>query len=151
LTIPRLAMSWTRTDARPHQQIWETPAMINASAAIEALETQRVEALINSDVFTLRSMTHKDYVHIDARGQLRTKDEFLSSISSGKVQMLFSEISGNRIQFHGDTAIVTGIFTNRIRTPSADESRSGRHCRVYIFEDHSWQNVLHQGTEYATT
>ncbi|MFC3052835.1 nuclear transport factor 2 family protein [Kordiimonas pumila] len=112
------------------------------------MEELRARSIANGDIETLSAMTSEDYIHVDAHGNLRTKSDFLNTLSKGPAKYISYISSDNIISIHHGTAIVTGCFENTNVTPDGvKHSRTGRHVRVYIQRNNQWINTLHQGTE----
>jgi ketosteroid isomerase-like protein len=118
---------------------------------IRELEALRAEAIVQSDVASLRQMTGDEYRHIDARGQLRSKEEFLESLSGGLTHYTLYRVTDNTVVVEGDVAIVTGRFYNeQLQANGTIIAKSGRHVRVYVRRNAGWRNIVHQGTEISS-
>lgn len=119
-------------------------------AVIAALEEARAAAIVAADVATLEAMTDADYVHVEASGRVRTRAEFLETLRSGAARFERYELSDNRIQLYGDSAVVTGQFTNVLVSLDGNRTtKTARHMRVYVRRAAGWANVCHQATEIA--
>lgn len=116
---------------------------------IAALETKRTAALLTGDYSTLAAITHRDFIHVDARGELRDREAYLASVASGSVRLLTAQTSETGFVVHGDLVLVTGLFRNELQTSAGIEVRAGRHCRAYVRDGGSWLNIMHQSTEIA--
>ena len=119
-------------------------------AAIADLEAGRARAILEADVAWLKDMTDPDYIHVEATGQRRNREDFLAALASGKVRFTRYDVLENDIRIVDDVAIVSGIFQNEIEgTDVMCRQKRGRHCRIYIRRGDRWANILHQGTQIA--
>ncbi|EDM38863.1 hypothetical protein PBAL39_22360 [Pedobacter sp. BAL39] len=71
------------------------------------LEEIMINAIIYSDVAVLDQLLHADLVFVNQMGMVLTKQEDLASHLSGDLNITAVSVSDQRIQFFGDTAVVT--------------------------------------------
>ena len=117
---------------------------------IASIEAERAEALVQADIGKLQAITADDYVHVEANGRLRDKAGFLNAMRADGLRFSSYDLADNLIRVFGETAVVTGVFTNEMVRPDGEHvGRTGRHCRVYVRQADGWRNVLHQATEVA--
>lgn len=115
--------------------------------AIRALEQRRADAIVAADVATLERITDPDYVHVEASGAVRTREAFLSFLTSGAGRFERYVLLEIRIRVFEDAALVTGAFENAFRRHDGGLSaRIARHSRVWARRDGVWRNVSHQAT-----
>lgn len=115
--------------------------------AILALETRRTQALLDADVAALETITAADYTHVETGGGVRDKAGFLAILTRPGTRFVRWDIHENHVRIYGDTAVVTGRYTNVVRTPAGEQPpKQARHIRVYVRRDGLWQNVAHQAT-----
>jgi len=119
----------------------------NAHEEIEALEYLRAKALVDGDTDTLKMISAKDYMHIDADRVRRNLNDFLDSIDSNQVSFLSYTLPENEILTFNGMACTIGSFQN-VRTCEVRGTITtyGRHIRIYLYRNDKWENVLHHGT-----
>jgi ketosteroid isomerase-like protein len=112
------------------------------------LEQARVRALLQQDFATLERIMAEDCVHVESNGTVRTTAQFLAAFEAGEFAFEAFDIEENRVRLYGDTAVVMGRYSNRIRTGGTTlPLKRARHLRVYVKRVGSWQLVAHQATE----
>lgn len=112
-----------------------------------AVEQVRLEAMLEGDVVALSRITGDDYVHVESNGTRRNKTQFLRGLQTAEYRFESFVIDENSVVVHGETAIVTGSYRNRIRTPAGLlPVKHARHMRIYVRRDGEWINVAHQAT-----
>jgi len=75
------------------------------------LEGQWVKAALASKGEALAPLLSTDFVSIQSTGTTQTKAEYVAVTNKGKWQV--SEVSDMNVQVHGDSAVVTGIWTGK--------------------------------------
>ena len=127
-----------------------SPATASERAAIEAVERLRHEALVAVDLDTLDRLFDDSLVHIHAPGLVQTKAELLEHT---RVRRAYLEIVRGdlNIRVVGDTAVVTGPISNRMRAPGGGErTLEGVATQVLARgEDGDWRFVSFQMTPYG--
>lgn len=73
--------------------------------ALENLWNQAVEA---RDMKALDAILDDDFVYVDAEGKIFTKPEVLADVKASHAVRVSSEAMA--VHWHGDTAVVTGIY-----------------------------------------
>jgi uncharacterized protein (TIGR02246 family) len=112
------------------------------------LEEARVQALLRRDFATLERIMAEDCIHVESNGTVRTTAQFLAAFKAGEFTFEAFDIEENRVRLYGDTAVVIGRYSNRIRTGGTTlPTKRARHLRVYVKRAGSWQLVAHQATE----
>jgi ketosteroid isomerase-like protein len=82
------------------------------------------------------------------RNTTRTTAQFLAAFKAGEFAFDAFDIEENSVRPYGDTAVVIGRYSNRIRTGGTTlPTKRARHLRVYVKRVDSWQLVAHQATE----
>ena len=124
--------------------------MTDERVRIADLERQRAAAITRSDVALLRDITSADYVHVDIKGRVRNRDDFLATLTG---EARFSQYSTDdvRVTLLKEVAIVTGRFSNEHHLVDGETTvRLGRFVRVWAWLDGRWRNVLHQATSVSS-
>jgi ketosteroid isomerase-like protein len=75
------------------------------------LERQWVKAALASKGEALAPLLATDFVSIQSDGTLQTKAQYVANTNKGKWQV--SEVSDMKVQVHGNSAVVTGVWTGK--------------------------------------
>jgi len=75
------------------------------------LERQWVKAALASKGEALAPLLASDFVSVQSDGTMQTKAEYVAMTNKGKWQV--SEVSDMKVQVHGDSAVVTGVWTGK--------------------------------------
>ena len=75
------------------------------------LERQWVKAALASKGEALAPLLAADFVSVQSDGTVQTKPEYVAMTNKGKWQV--SEVSDMKVQVHGDSAVVTGVWTGK--------------------------------------
>lgn len=119
-------------------------------AKIIALDEQRRAAMIAEDFAALDRLLADDLVHVHAGGNADTKQQYFRLIEDvcGFVAI---ERGPMAVRFYGDTAVVTGAMTHRVRIKPTGVIRTMEAFGTQVWAPHgdSWRQVLYQATEIA--
>jgi ketosteroid isomerase-like protein len=117
------------------------------SETIQHLEATRCVAMVNGDVEKLKSLLHKDLIHVHAKGQV---DGFESYFAVGgfKVNYTRLERSDLRVQVLGDVVLMTGRqILEAIRKIGGERIRiDSQVMQVWVEGGGSWQQLAFQTT-----
>ena len=75
------------------------------------LERQWVKAALASKGEALAPLLATDFVSIQSDGTMQTKAQYVANTNKGKWQV--SEVSDMKVQVHGNSAVVTGVWTGK--------------------------------------
>ena len=115
-----------------------------AIAEIEALEYQLIDLLDRGDLDAYASHLAKDYVRVNAAGQVDSKESVLDrfrSDSGGNTRT--STPSDLHVRIYGDTAILSFVLTIE---RDGEIARRSRVVKVFVRRDGRWIMVHNQGT-----
>lgn len=115
-----------------------------------AADALRISAMLEADVATLSRIISEDYIHVQSKGDLRNKQQFLGGLQAAQFRFDSFVVDENHVALHGDIAIVTGRYHNVVRTAAGPGPvKHARHIRVYVRRNGAWINTVHQATEIA--
>jgi uncharacterized protein (TIGR02246 family) len=117
-----------------------------AVQAIRALEERRFAAMLHRDAEALAAILSDDLTYTHSSGQLETKAQFLESIRNGTIQYKAILPEALDVRTYGDTAVVTGKGTFKVRMQGEDRSLQLRFTDVYVRRGGTWQMVAWQST-----
>ena len=86
----------------------------NVDQNLKDMENQWAKASLASDGDALQPMLSEDFINLDSDGSVHNKAETIARTKKAKFQV--SEISELQVTTHGDTAIVTGTWTEKVLT-----------------------------------
>jgi ketosteroid isomerase-like protein len=124
----------------------QTAATPQSVQMIRALEERRFAAMMRRDTEALAAMLSDDLTYTHSSGQLETKGQFLDSIRNGAIQYTAILPEGLDVRLYGETAVVTGKGTFKVRMQGEDRSLQLRFTDVYVRRGDGWQMVAWQST-----
>jgi hypothetical protein len=114
---------------------------------IMSLEQRRCRAIVERDFNTLRDIIARDLVHTHTRGNTQNYDEYFDYIEN---KMVFRSVDRQhlKVQFYGDTAVVTGQLTNVVRPVELPGfvKVEAQVQQVWVKSPAGWQQVAFQAT-----
>jgi len=120
------------------------------STAIEQtlinLEREWSNAWMKADTATIDRIESNDFVGVDAMGVVYTKAEDIASIKNGEWKVQSIQLDDMKVRVYGDTAVVTGRFTQKAQYKGADRSYTGRFTDTWVNRGGRWQCVASQST-----
>ena len=111
-----------------------------------ATQTERFRAIVEADVDTLDAILAPELVYIHSHGGVDTKDEFIESLSSGRVDYLELAPKDVQIRLYENSAVVTGDISLRVAAGGQEHQLAMRFTEVYVYNDNRWQLVSWQST-----
>jgi len=79
--------------------------------ALMDLEHQWVKAALASKGEALAPLLATEFVSVQSDGTMQTKAQYVAMTNKSKWQV--SEVSDMKVQVHGDSAVVTGVWTGK--------------------------------------
>lgn len=79
-------------------------------AAVLSAEQTRFTAQIKQDAATLQAILHDDLYYLHSNGLAESKDDFITSVTSGKIVYQNMQSSQHSFRQYGKTAILTGLL-----------------------------------------
>ncbi|MCX6132363.1 MAG: nuclear transport factor 2 family protein [Ignavibacteriales bacterium] len=117
--------------------------MNEATATIEAVNERIEEAVVSKDFASLSVLYADDFVFTHGTGLVQTKHQWLDSLTSNETRFLSRQLDPPSIEFHGDTAQVTGQLHVHRQSKDGDAKYGIRYVRVYSMRTGLWQLVSH--------
>ncbi len=112
----------------------------NVEQSLKDMENQWAQASLRSDGDALGPMLADDFVNINSDGTVSTKSETMERTKKSKWET--SALSELQVNAHGDSAVVTGIWTGKgtDSTGKAVDARE-RWADTWVKKDGKWQCV----------
>ncbi len=122
----------------------------SVTAEILAVEKRRQQALVDVDVPALEDLFDDSLVHIHAPGLTHTKAQLIEHTTTRRAYLEITRGDLN-IRVFGDTAVITGAISNRMRAAAGGErTLSGEATQVlHRGADGFWRFVSFQMTPYT--
>jgi ketosteroid isomerase-like protein len=98
---------------------------------IESLEDIRWSALTSADVAVLDALLAEDLVFVHSSGRVDSKQSLIEAVSSGSTRYVEADRTGQQIRVFGDTALVHGNASVRVRAGAGERERSMRYLAVW--------------------
>ena len=115
---------------------------------ILAIERDIMAAIRSKDVATLAPLLADDFIYRTHFGVEADKSAFLESIASFPVEILSLHGEELRVNFYGDTAVLTGVQIAEARPPEGETEESAvAFTDVFLRRDGQWLMVLAYGVE----
>ena len=110
--------------------------------AVMDLEQQWVKAQLAGNSEALAALLAESFVSIQSDGTLQTKAVYVAN-TTGKAKWQVNAVSDMKVQVHGDSAVVTGIWTGK-GTDAGGKAIDGkeRYADTWVkMPDGKWQCV----------
>ena len=118
----------------------------DAEGEIRELEQQRFEAMQHVDVAALNRILSDDLIYTHASGLAQTKAELIGVIGSGDFKYESISAEGSRVRIYGQTAVVTGRATMKIKSGQGEQTLKLCYLDVYAKQDGRWRMVAWQSS-----
>ena len=113
-------------------------------AAVRRVEDRRIQALIDDDFATLESIFGDDLTYTHSNALVDTKASYMESLRSGRTKYETVERQPSDVRLYGDSAVMTGQATMRLRGQPAPIVL--RYTLVYVRRGGAWRMVAWQST-----
>ena len=117
----------------------------NAEKIIE-LDKQRMHAMAQKDLATLRNVLADDLVYTHSTARLDTKQSLIGNMQSGATVYTSVEPSDVTAQDLGDAVVLTGIARIKVVSNGKPNAFGVRFTDVYAKRGAHWQMVTWQST-----
>ena len=116
------------------------------TAEVLKTDNARIEARAAGEVATLNRIYANDYVLITAEGVVRSKQDQISELKSGKLRFAPLKPMERTVRLFGDVALVTSRDPAGIVRNGQEIGGDLRMVRVYVQRSGRWQLVSAQAT-----
>ena len=103
---------------------------------IEEVIEQWRQAILHADVAALDALLDEDYMVINASGMIKTKEQTLDALRSGKMHIASLSLFDRRVRFYAKTALVTGRIEAVGSTNEGDMTGNYRYTQVFVRDQH---------------
>jgi len=127
LTLTSVGLAAQQTDPR------ESKVLI--------LERLWNEAQVNRDAPVLDALVSSRFVNTEWDGEVSNKQKFLADIKDPQFKPTAANIQDVKMNFFGDTAVVTGTYRTQGTYQGKAYDHVGRFTDTWIFDGGKWQCV----------
>ena len=113
----------------------------NDRAQLLAVERAWDTAIVKRDVKTLDRIVADDFQLVWVNGQVSGKREMLEGAANRKAEIDPFETEDVNVRIYGDTAVLTGRFTQTAHLGERHETNQFRYTDVYHRTKRGWQAV----------
>ena len=99
------------------------------------------EAQVNRDAAALDALVSSRFVNTEYDGEVSDKQKFLADIRDPQYKPSLATIQDVKMNFFGDTAVVTGIYHTQGTYQGRAYDHVGRFTDTWIFDMGKWQCV----------
>jgi len=105
------------------------------------LERMWNEAQVNRDSAALDALVSSRFVNTEYDGEVSDKQKFLADIRDPLFKPTIANIQDLKVNFFGDTAVVTGVYHTAGTYQGKPYDHVGRFTDTWIFDMGKWQCV----------
>jgi ketosteroid isomerase-like protein len=105
------------------------------------LERMWNEAQVSRDAAALEALVSSRFVNTEWDGELSNKQRFIADIKDPRFKATALNIQDVKMNFFGDTAVVTGIYHAQGTFQGKSYDHFGRFTDTWVFEMGKWQCV----------
>jgi Domain of unknown function (DUF4440) len=113
---------------------------------LRAIETTRLQALVDADTATARKLTAPDFQLINPAGAPLSRDDFLGGVDAGVIDFLAIEPSSIAVRLSGDSATLRYQTAFDVVAGGTHVTHEAWTTALYERRDGRWQIVWEQST-----
>ena len=99
------------------------------------------EAQINRDSAALDALVSSRFVNTEWDGEISDKQKFLADIRDPRFKPTQANIQDVKMNFFGDTAVVTGVYHTQGTYQAKPYDHVGRFTDTWVMDQGKWQCV----------
>jgi ketosteroid isomerase-like protein len=115
------------------------------------VEHQWVQTALDGDATAFVGLMADNYVALLPDGRTRDKASWVEGIRSGQMKYQSVELRNLKVFLHGDTAVVTGEFTQKGNSCGHDNSGTGAYVDTWVNRRGRWELIASGFTENPQT
>ena len=118
----------------------------DAKKRVLQIEDQMNQAILQKDASTLARIYADGLIYINGTGEILDKSRALADYRSGNNTLLHLDHDDIRLQYYGNTIVLTGRSNSTVRYKGAIIKIPRRFTNVFLLLDGRWQIISHQVT-----
>ncbi|MFE4545478.1 nuclear transport factor 2 family protein [Arthrobacter sp. NPDC056727] len=115
-------------------------------AAIQSLEKQRYDAVLNGDFDTFQKLCHPDLVYGHTAGNRDSLATYVAKLRSGELRYHWIEHEIENLVISGDTALVLGKMVAKVSVNETDKSLNNASLSVWTKVAGDWKFIAYHPT-----
>jgi hypothetical protein len=124
----------------------ESAKMADNGPAIIALDKQRMDAMCQKDVATLKTLLADDLIYIHSSARIDTKQSLIGNMEAGTTVYTMMAPSEVQAQAYADAVVLTGAAKVGVTSNGRPITFGIRFIDVYANKGGQWQMVAWQST-----
>lgn len=117
------------------------PVLADDREDLLALEARWNQAIIDKDVRALDGILAPDFLYITPRGAVIRRADLIAGVQGRRVTVDPFVTEEVEVRLYGDTAVLTGRFTQTLRLGDQHETTTYRYTDVYVRDGAGWRAV----------
>jgi uncharacterized protein (TIGR02246 family) len=118
-----------------------------AEAEVRAADARRMDAMVKADVQALATLLAPDITYTHSTGEVQSREVFLETISSGRLDYVSMVPSDIQVRVLGDrAAVITGRADVKLIAQGKENAVALRFTSVWSRSAEGWQMVVWQST-----
>ena len=113
---------------------------------VRAADSKRITAMVKGDAAELGALLAEELTYTHTTGQVESREEFLASISAGKLDYESIERTEDQTRIYGNTAVVSGRADMKVKAQGKDLALAIRFTAVWVKGEKGWRMVAWQST-----
>ncbi|WP_422858960.1 nuclear transport factor 2 family protein [Flagellimonas sp. S174] len=111
------------------------------------------KAFSEGDLNVLDSMTTANYLHTNSSSEVIGKKDWFNylekrskRLQSGEIEVLDYKLDETKVEYHGNSAIVTGKVTVKVKDSLGSKENQYRITNLWVYENGTWKRAgFHDG------
>lgn len=129
--------------SQPPQPLQDT---VKIADEVRAADSKRIAAMVRGDAAELGALLAEELTYTHTTGQVESREEFLASISAGKLDYESIERTEDLIRIYGNTAVFSGRADMKVKAQGKDLALAIRFTAVWVKGEKGWRMVAWQST-----
>ncbi len=137
ILLPVLAAA---QDSQPPQDA------VKIADEVRAADSKRIAAMVRGDMTELSTLLAEELTYTHSSGQVESREQFMASISAGKLDYQSIERTEDQVRVYGNTAVVSGRADMKVKAQGNDLAFASRFTSVWVKGEKGWRMVAWQST-----
>jgi ketosteroid isomerase-like protein len=121
--------------------VWAQQAADPRESKLMVLERLWNEAQVHRDAAALDALVSNRFINTEYDGEVSDKRQFLADIKDPLYKPSLANIQDVKMNFFGETAVVTGVYHTQGTYQGRPYDHVGRFTDTWIFDGQKWQCV----------
>lgn len=132
--------------SQPPQDAVDAVDAAKIADEVRAADAKRITAMVKGDAAELGALLAEELTYTHTTGQVESREEFLASISAGKLDYESIERTEDQTRIYGNTAVVSGRADMKVKAQGKDLALAIRFTAVWVKGEKGWRMVAWQST-----